>query len=197
MKFKKFAIFADLKLESYHYIKSLKKSVKSKISGKKLFFNHKPHITIFTFYSNCKKEQLIDIFIKKKPQLNKNSIKIKTINFFVKDIQTGLDTLHFEIEKSYLLEYQKSFYSIFKNCISHNLSIFNKNFTHFQTLRENIKLYGFPFYGETWIPHVTIGSYLMNEHSSIPKNIEIKKNIFLSKFSFHEIDENHDYKKLK
>ena len=197
MKFKKFAIFADLKIESYHYIKSLKNTLKNKISGKKLFFNHKPHITLYTFYSNCRKDQLIEIFIKKKPQLNKNSIKIKKINLFEKDIQTGLDTLHFEIEKKFLLKYQKSFYSIFKSYISHNLNVYDKKFIHFNDFRENIKLYGFPFFGKTWIPHITLGSYLINENSSILKNIKIKKNINLSKFSFYEIDDNHDYKKLK
>jgi 2'-5' RNA ligase len=144
-----------------------KKNIKSKL------INHPPHSTIF-FANIRNKKQLFLIIEKTIAEFKKFKVTVNRTGIFKNDLLTGGDTIYLNIKKNRkLLLLQKK--------IACNLRILvdkkskNKKSFRFKNklLNTSQKKYGFPFVGNHWIPHFTIGSVKnfieMNDYKSFRK----------------------------
>ena len=148
---------------------SLDDSLKKDIESFKLYFsskcktsrylNHLPHSTIYVF--NIESNKIDDVilefedFQKSFNQFYTNIYKWKV---FTKDIITGLNTLCLEIELSRELKALQM--RVVESLFEYHLKSENSNFEgDFKILNDK---YGYPFIGNHWIPHITIGSMDIN-----------------------------------
>ena len=133
--------------------KNLKKNnIKSKL------INHPPHSTIF--FANIRNKKKLFLIIEKTiAEFKKFIVTVNRTGIFKNDLLTGGDTIYLNIKKNRkLLLLQKK--------IAINLRILvdkkskNKKSFRFKKklLNASQKKYGFPFVGNHWIPHFTIGS---------------------------------------
>lgn len=142
-----------------------KKGIKSK------YLDHFAHLTFYVFEtasSNLK--TVIDTFSAIKQDFNSFEISISGLNVFEEDILTGLNTLHYEVEKSNNL-------SQFQLQIVKSLSPYAqvnemKNFKG--NFHQSYRKWGYPFVGDIWIPHITIGSVDMPKNELIDQALKFK-----------------------
>ena len=156
------------------------------------YFNHPPHITFYTFFIND-----YDLYNVKKEFYNLGksqktlSLRLHDWKIFENDILTGLNTLCLEIKLTNSLHAMQL--NIVNKLLKFNLKI--PNSTYVGGFNKSYIKYGYPFVGENWIPHITIGSMdietlkIKNELKEI--NI-FKDNIKIDNLSLFEIiDDNH------
>ncbi len=129
-----------------------KKNVKSK------FINHPPHSTIF--FANIRNKKKLFLVIKKTlTGFKKFKIIVNKTGVFKNDLLTGRDTIYLKIKKNRkLFLLQKKIACNLRSLIEKKSK--NKKSWRFKNklLYRSQKKYGFPFVGNHWIPHFTIGS---------------------------------------
>ena len=131
-----------------------KKNLKKKnIKGK--FINHPPHSTIF-FANIRNKKKLFLVLEKTIADFKQFKITINKTSVFKNDLFTGGDTIYLNIKKNKeLLLLQKKIANNLRSLVdkkSKNIKFKNN------LLDSSQKKYGFPFVGNHWIPHFTVGS---------------------------------------
>ena len=157
----KVVAFIEFNKEIEKKIFSYKKEVRN-IFGNQIFLNHPVHSTLFSVeVQNWKiiKSQLKNIIFD-----NNIKIKIGKAGIFNKDIFTNGKTLYFEIIKN------KKLFDLQKLLLSNISVITNKNQKYMKLfksdwMKKNYKIYGWPYVGKHWIPHVTIAS-IKNIHGN-------------------------------
>ena len=136
-------------------------SIKSFFSSKckiSKYLNHLPHLSLYVF--NINSNNLSDVIVEFKEMqksLNQFSAKIVKWKVFENDILTKLNTLSLEIELSNELK-------VLQMKVVDSLSNFHikSNNEYFGELKFSNDRYGYPFVGNHWIPHITIGSMDIN-----------------------------------
>ena len=166
-------------------IKWKKNLKKKKVKGK--FINHPPHSTIFLANIRNKKKLFL-VLEKTIANFNQFKITINKTSVFKNDLFTNGDTIYLNIKKNKkLLLLQKKIANNLKPLVdkkSKNMKFKNN------LLDSSQKKYGFPFVGNHWIPHFTIGSVKnfieMNDYKIFRKlKINLKNEI--NKISIWEI----------
>ena len=145
-----YCIDGDLKKN----VESIKSFFKTK-SNESKYLNHLVHSTFYVFEIESKKiNDVIEKFQSLQEVLFPVSSHITKWRVFENDILTNLNTLCLEIELS------KDLFSLQMNIVNSlrefHLKKPNTDFEGF--LKESYIQYGYPFVGEHWIPHITIGS---------------------------------------
>jgi len=178
---------------------SLDDSLKKDIESFKLYFssicktsrylNHLPHSTIYVF--NIESNKINDVilefedFQKSFNQFYTNIYKWKV---FTKDIITGLNTLCLEIELSRELKALQM--RVVESLFEYHLKSENSNFEgDFKILNDK---YGYPFIGNQWIPHITIGSMDINPEKLLGysrKLLDLPKEITINNLGLYKIEE--------
>lgn len=136
--------------------------LKNRIESK--YLDHFAHLTFYVFEtvsSNLK--TVIDSFSTIKQDFNSFDISISGLNVFEEDILTGLNTLHYEVEKSNNLN-QLQLQIVESLCPYvkvNEMKNFKGNF------HQSYRKWGYPFVGDLWIPHITIGSVDMPKNELI------------------------------
>lgn len=161
-----------------------KKNVKSK------FINHPPHSTIF--FANIRNKKKLFLVIEKTiTGLKKFKITVNKTGVFKNDLLTGRDTIYLKIKKN-----RKLF--LLQKKIAHNLRSLikkkskNKKRWRFKNklLDRSQKKYGFPFVGNHWIPHFTIGSvknFIESNDYKIFRKLKIKLKSEINKITVWKI----------
>jgi len=134
-----------------------KKKLKRKnIKGK--FINHPPHSTIF--FANIRNKKKLFLIIEKTiKEFKKFKIIVNRTDVFKNDLFTNRDTIYLNIKKNRkLLLLQKKIAFNLRSLVEKKSK--NKKSLKFKNklLDRSQKKYGFPFVGNHWIPHFTIGS---------------------------------------
>ena len=135
-------------------VESIKSFFKTKSKESK-YLNHLVHSTLYVFEIESDKiKDVIEKFQSLQKVLSPVSSKINKWRVFENDILTNLNTLCLEIESS------KDLFSLQMNIATSFLEFrLKKTNTDFEgLLKESYNKYGYPFVGEHWIPHITIGS---------------------------------------
>lgn len=119
------------------------------------YLNHLPHLSLYVF--NINPDDLSDVILEFKEMqklLDQCSAQIVKWKVFENDILTKLNTLCLEIELSNDLKNLQM-----KVVDSLNKFHFkNNNNKYVGELKFSNDRYGYPFIGNHWIPHITIGS---------------------------------------
>lgn len=147
-------IFLEPNKKLKRIIIKLKKDLKKKkIKGK--LINHPPHSTIF-FANIRNKKKLFLVLEKTIANCKQLKITVNKISVFKNDLFTDGDTIYLNIKKNKkLLLLQKKIANNLRPLVdkkSKNMKFKNN------LLYSSQKKYGFPFVGNHWIPHFTIGS---------------------------------------
>ena len=167
-----------------------KKNFQSK-STKSKYLNHPAHISIYVFepkidnYSN-----LIDDFKMMEKIIDKIYVEMDKWIVFEKDFLTNLNTLCLDIKKI------KSLYN-FQKKIADLLNKYAKKSTDIKLIDvflKSQKKYGYPFIGEHWIPHISVGSMNLPKKKllELSYNHINSKNLIIDKIGLYEIiDDEH------
>tara|TARA_B100001175_G_C19453748_1_gene612666 strand:+ start:171 stop:779 length:609 start_codon:yes stop_codon:yes gene_type:complete len=166
-----------------------KKNLKKKnIKGK--LINHPPHSTIF-FANIRNKKKMFFIIEKTMKEFKKFKVKVNKTDVFKNDLFTGGDTIYLKIKKNRkLLLLQKKIAINLRSLVDKKSK--NKRNLKFKNKLLNIsqKKYGFPFVGNHWIPHFTIGSIKnfiqMNDYKNF-KKLKINLNNEINKITVWKI----------
>jgi len=147
-------VFYCLESGLKNYVESFKLFFSSKCEISK-YLNHSAHSTIYVFDVEANKlDDVIFEFEDLQKSLIRLSSHISKWSVFENDILTSLNTLCLEIELTNELKALQM--SVVKSLYKFHLQ--NKNINFEGDLQfSNIK-YGYPFVGDHWIPHITIGS---------------------------------------
>lgn len=119
------------------------------------YLNHLVHSTLYVFDIESEKiNDVIEKFDSLQKVLSPVSSQITKWIVFERDILTGFNTLCLEIEitkglKLLQLNVVESFYKFHSGKIQHSFD---------GCLKFSNDKYGYPFVGDHWIPHITIGS---------------------------------------
>ena len=160
------------------------------------YFNHPPHITFYTIVINeCDLFNVKEEFKDLVNNLKKINVKLHNWKIFENDILTGLNTLCLEIKLTDSLYAMQL--SIVNKLLDFNLK--TPNFNYVGDFKKSYVKYGYPFVGENWIPHITIGS--MNLETFKIKNevegkIIFQDNIKIDNLSLFEINDD-DHKLIE
>lgn len=143
----------------------LKKGIKSK------YLDHFAHLTFYVFEtasSNLK--TVIDTFSVIKQDFTSFEISILGLNVFEEDILTGLNTIHYEVEKlNNLSQFQLQIVeSLCPYAQVNEMKNFKGNF------HQSYHKWGYPFVGDIWIPHITIGSLDMPKNELIDQALKFR-----------------------
>jgi hypothetical protein len=167
----------------------LLKSFFNKIVEKQKYLDHMVHSSIYV----CElEEKYLDIVIKRFVDLKKNnsnfSLEITNWIIFENDPLTNLNTLALKINYSDELKMLQT------NIVSalSKYSLKNKNFNLEKNYLKSYKQYGFPFVGNQWIPHITIGSLDINRKEILAmceKRISFPRRLTLDNLGIFKIDE--------
>ena len=143
----------------------LKKGIKSK------YLDHFAHLTFYVFETaSSNLETVIDSFSAIKQDFNSLKISLSGLNVFEDDILTGLNTLYYEVEKSNnLSQLQLQIVESLCPYVEVNeMKNFKGNF------HQSYRKWGYPFVGNIWIPHVTIGSVDMSKNELIDQALKFR-----------------------
>ena len=145
-----YCIDGDLKKK----VESIKSFFKTK-SNESKYLNHIVHSTLYVFEIESEKiNDVIEKFQSLQEVLSPVFSEINKWRVFENDVLTNLNTLCLDIELS------NDLFNLQINVVNAFLGIhLKKPNTDFEgLLRESYNQYGYPFVGEHWIPHITIGS---------------------------------------
>lgn len=133
-------------------------SIKSFFSGKSRdskYLNHLAHSTLYVFEIDPKKiNDVVEKFDSLQKVLSPVSSQITKWRVFERDILTGLNTLCLEIEITKGLKLLQL--NVVESLCKFHSS--KKNIGFNGDLKFSNDKYGYPFVGDHWIPHITIGS---------------------------------------
>ena len=140
------------------------KSFFNKKSRDNKYLNHIVHSTLYVFQIESKKiNDVIEKFESLQKVLSPVSSQITKWRVFEYDILTGLNTLCLEIEptkelKLLQLNVVESLYKFHSRKMKNNFD---------GDLKSSNDKYGYPFVGDHWIPHITIGSLDIDKNQLI------------------------------
>lgn len=135
-------------------LNSLKKFFKEK-TDKSMYLNHLVHSTIYVLNIEPNRlNYLIEEFESLKKVLSPLNAEITNWRVFENDILTNLNTLCLEIDKNKDLKVLQE--KVVKSFSKFHSKKMNNNFKG--DLKFSNDKYGYPFVGDHWIPHITIGS---------------------------------------
>jgi len=181
-------------------VESFKSFFSSKCEISK-YLNHLPHLSLYVF--NINSNNLSDVifeFNKMQKSLNQFSSKTVKWKVFENDILTKLNTLCLEIELSNELKFLQM-------KVVGSLSKFHvKNYSEYEgELKLSNERHGYPFVGDHWIPHITIGSMdiksenlleLSEKLFAFPQKISINNIcLFKIKGDYHELIKKIDFER--
>tara|TARA_B100000787_G_scaffold153223_1_gene127319 strand:+ start:144 stop:740 length:597 start_codon:yes stop_codon:yes gene_type:complete len=156
-------IFIEPNKELKTYINKWKKKINKKFIKTKLI-SHPPHSTIY--YANLIKDKdILKVLETTLKTINSFKIIVNKTLIFYDDKLTGGDTMCLSISKNNKL-------SQIQKKIAENLKFFIKKNSNKNTKLNNKVLltsltkYGYPFVGDHWLPHFTIGSIKNKRNSS-------------------------------
>ena len=135
-------------------VESIKSFFKTKSKESK-YLNHLVHSTLYVFGTESEKiNDVIEKFQSLQKVISPVSSQINKWRVFENDILTNLNTLCLEIELT------NDLFSLQMNVVNSFLEFhLKKPSSDFEgLLKESYNQYGYPFVGEHWIPHITIGS---------------------------------------
>tara|TARA_B100000767_G_scaffold275531_1_gene313074 strand:- start:39612 stop:40205 length:594 start_codon:yes stop_codon:yes gene_type:complete len=160
----------DKELESE--VKAMKSFFKSRCT-KHSYIDHPVHTSLYVFYVESSHfETVVSKFLGLKKSLSFTSSFIKGWKIFENDIMTGLNTLCFEFDLTNQIK-------LIQMEVVNSLHKYHKPFdtnSYGGELLVSQKNYGYPFIGDHWIPHITVGSLDLKP--------EIIKNLYHNKFKF-------------
>ena len=181
-------------------VESFKSFFSSKCEISK-YLNHLPHLSLYVF--NINSNNLSDVifeFNKMQKSLNQFSSKTVKWKVFENDILTKLNTLCLEIELSNELKFLQM-------KVVGSLSKFHdKSYSEYEgELKLSNERHGYPFVGDHWIPHITIGSMdiksenlleLSEKLFAFPQKISINNIcLFKIKGDYHELIKKIDFER--
>lgn len=68
-----------------------------------------------------------------------------------------------------------------------------KRYLNSTLFKENIDKFGYPFIGEVWIPHISVGSFSAEEFETLKKKLKCPKGSYtLNSINLYELDEERD-----
>ncbi len=182
-------IFLEPNKQLYKIIVKWKNNL-NKINTKKKLIDHPPHSTIY--FANIKNKRKLFLIIKKTvSEFDNFNIKVNKTGVFKNDLLTGGDTIYLQIKKNIkLLLLQKNIANNLVSLVSKK-SKNKKNLKYTNRfLAKSQKKYGFPFVGNHWIPHFTIGSIKnfvqMKDYKNF-KKLKINLKYQITKISVWEI----------
>ena len=142
-------------------------SIKSFFSGKSRdskYLNHLAHSTLYVFEIDPKKiNDVVEKFDSLQKILSPVSSQITNWRVFERDILTGFNTLCLEIEITKGLKLLQ-LNVVDSLCKFHSRKM-KSNFDG--DLKFSNDKYGYPFVGDHWIPHITIGSLDIDQNRLI------------------------------
>ena len=161
---------------------------KNNINGK--FINHPPHSTIYL--ANIKNQKKLFLIINKTVrEFNKFKVIINKTGVFKNDLFAEGDTLYLNIKNN------KNLFILQKKLADNLRSLVNKNSKNIKKYKflnkfliTSQKKYGFPFVGNHWMPHFTIGSvknYVDMKNYKKFKNLKINLENEVDKISVWKI----------
>ena len=189
---KKIGVFwipPDDVITKINYLKSL--MINSDIKHK--YTSHPVHSSIYVFESNYPINQIMDDIKLKLFNYKSFKIKFDNWNIFKSDIlANNYDTLYYKLHKSIEL-YNLQFF-IANNLKKYSFSnkIDFKYFNH--SMIKSYNEYGYPFIGEHWIPHVSVGSCkdVENLYYENYNSIKFKESYNFNNIALYEIkNDNH------
>ncbi|MFP4656566.1 MAG: 2'-5' RNA ligase family protein [Candidatus Woesearchaeota archaeon] len=170
-----------------------------KIAAKNIVCEHKflddpPHLTIIVSQVE-NKEQWEDRFWNIASRYHKFTLEVTGWHVFE---ETGnMKTLACDVEKTQdLSEFQKEISLLLKQYKNGRLSRYDD--IKDPVLLSNVEEYGFPFVGDIWLPHISIGSFNEIDFINVKKMLESrcpKGSFTLESTSIIDVSED-DYRKL-
>jgi 2'-5' RNA ligase len=152
--------------------------------GEQIYLNHLPHVTLGVINVKDKLFKDFDLNISKfQNKLINKRIEFYKSYIFKKDLlaRNG-DTLVYKIKKYKWLEELQI--EIFNQLKEYKINCKKKKFKE-KWMNSNFAIYGYPFVGNSWIPHITISSILENKQNK--KKIQIfEENFLREKVSFDQ-----------
>jgi hypothetical protein len=192
----KLGVFYNCDIELENKIQIIKLLFKEK-SKKNKYIDHPVHLSFYVFEAESKNlKKILDEFKKIKKNLNPCSNSITNWKVFENDILTKLNTLCLEME---LLNNIQSVQIKIVDTLS-KFHVKNNSKMNFSgEFLKSYNLFGYPFVGKHWIPHITIGSLDMSLNEidiqldklfSFPKLITINNlNLYLIEDEKHTLIE--------
>ena len=168
-------------------VETIKSFFKEK-SKKNKYLNHLVHSTIYVFETEeINLDSVIEIFELLRNDLTPLSIQINNWRVFEDDVLTGLNTLCLEVEltKNLILFQKKIVESLHKFITIRNRNNFKGD------LKFSNEKYGYPYVGDHWIPHITIGSLDLKPGmilNDIKPFFDFPKKIKFNNLSIYSID---------
>ena len=174
----------------FNKITKLKEKVK-KIVGKQLYLGDEPHLTIFVGdFESCEKwlEGLKKLI---KNKISGLTIEINRWDIFGNDVITQMKTLACGIEQKDYEKLRALQMMIVNYLLNHKTNVIIPRYSKIidnidETLKENIKKFGFPFIGDIWKPHFGIASFDEGEFKRVWNNI--KDSCPIGKFSIKSVN---------
>ena len=156
-------IFIEPNNQLKKYIVKWKNKINKKFTRTKLT-SHPPHSTIY--YANLtNNKDILEVLNKISKKTNSFKISVKRTLIFYDDKLTGGDTMCLLINKNKkLFQLQKKIAENLKLFIKKNTDI-NSKLTGKHLIASQRK-YGYPFVGNHWLPHFTIGSIKSKRNSN-------------------------------
>ena len=156
-------IFIEPNNQLKKYIVKWKNKINKKFTSTKLT-SHPPHSTIY--YANLTtNKDILEVLNKISKKTNSFKISVKRTLIFYDDKLTGGDTMCLLINKNKkLFQLQKKIAENLKLFIKKNTDI-NSKLTGKHLIASQRK-YGYPFVGNHWLPHFTIGSIKSKRNSN-------------------------------
>ena len=156
-------IFIEPNNQLKKYIVKWKNKINKKFTRTKLT-SHPPHSTIY--YANLTtNKDILEVLNKISKKTNSFKISVNRTLIFYDDKLTGGDTMCLLINKNHkLFQLQKKIAENLKLFIKKNTDI-NSKLTGKHLIASQRK-YGYPFVGNHWLPHFTIGSIKSKRNSN-------------------------------
>jgi 2'-5' RNA ligase len=166
----------------------LKSFFKDKAKKQK-YLNHIVHSTIYVFETENKYlADVIENFVDLKKTNSKFSLEINDWIVFENDSFTKLNTLSLKINYSNKLEKLQT--SVVRLLSKYSSKKEDLNLE--EECLKSYKLYGFPFVGKHWTPHITIGSFDISSKEILAlcdKKILFPKNMIMDNLGLYKIDQ--------
>ena len=173
-------IFIEPNNQLRKYIVKWKNKINKKFNRTKLT-SHPPHSTIY--YANLTtNKDILEVINKISKKTNSFKISVNKTLIFYDDKLTGGDTMCLLVNKNNkLFQLQKK--------IAENLRLFIKKNTNLNSKLTGKRFiaserkYGYPFVGNHWLPHFTIGSIKSKRNSNEFKKFVEEKIKYINKVS--------------
>ncbi|VVB78732.1 2'-5' RNA ligase superfamily protein [uncultured archaeon] len=138
------------------------KSTVREMVGDQTYLSHPPHFTLFMFTLNSPAD-IFNGLEKLVENMCKFKVGLENVHVFYNDLSTNANTLTYPVSNK-SLEFLKELQSEVINVVDpfNTKSIYKKEDETYKKMsgdeKLNVDLYGCPFVGNNWIPHITIAS---------------------------------------